>query len=211
MKLYNRSAALAPEPPQMIRTAALMRAEHAAAVDSRDALRSKLDEAEDSLAAAKSAFDVDIVQELRPKVEAMRVVLEAHEKKIPALQAELADAELSEAITEGRERLPALAASARAQCDAFEQALTAAYTAETTLFSLLFDSKTGLRQRFATAELTREALAVRIELRQRAIELAERFGHQINLKFHTDGNVNLGLNTEPGMFSMLRRTVGNWF
>ena len=211
MRTFSRSAQTAePQTPNPIRTAALIRAEHAAAIDSQNALRTKLDEAEDQLATAKSAFDVDQVQALAPKVAAMLTVSESHAKLIPALQAELADAELAEAIAEGRERLPALAASARTQCDAFESALLAAYTAETTLFSLLFDQKTGLRQRFATDELMRQATGVRIELRQRVAALSERFGNQVNIRFETDGNRNLGPNTEPGFFNMLRRTVGNW-
>ena len=209
MRTFSRSAQPA-EQQTPVRTAALVRAEHAAAVDSQTALRTKLDEAEDQLAAAKLAFDVDAVQELRPKVEAMRIVAEAHAKQIPALQSELADAELAEAITEGRERLPALAASARAQCDAFEQALLAAYTAEMSLFSQLFDSRTGLRQRFATDELTKQATGVRIELRQRVAKLAERFGHPVNVRFETDGFPNMGPNTEAGWFSTIRRTIGNW-
>jgi hypothetical protein len=211
MRTFSRSAQSAePQTPKPIRTAALIRAEHSAAIDSQNALRAKLDEAEDQLAAAKVAFNVDEVQALGPKVDAMRAVLESHDKHIPALAAELADAELAEAIAEGREKLPALAASARAQCDAFEQALLASYTAETTLFSLLFDTKTGLRQGFATEELAREATRVRIELRRRVAQLAERFGHPVNIRFETDGNPNFGPNTEPGFFNMLRRTIGNW-
>ena len=210
MKIFPAPVKPPASTPKTIRTAALIREELASAIGARDTLVTKLSEAEGQLDDAKLAGDIGKVQVLISQVDAIRMVCGAHETKIPALRVELAESDLVEAIAEGSERLPALAASARLQCDAFEKALEDAYAAEMSMFSALFDVKTGLRQKFATDELMREAARVRIEIRERVMKLAKKYGWQINTRFVTDGLQNLGPNMEPGFFHAIRRGVGNW-
>jgi hypothetical protein len=226
MKLFSRPAPpelpKLPEPPKAIRTAAFVREELAVATESQAPLEARLRDAESELASAQRRYDAGVqafalgqgrepdrgeVQALVTKIDALRRVTKSHAAKIGGLRTELADVELAEVVAEGREKLPALTAAAQAKLDGLDRALKAALEAERDLFALLFDEKAGLKQHFA-GELAKQAARVRHQLRQRVIALAEKHGHEINVRFETDGEANMGASLDH--FIARRRAVGNW-
>jgi hypothetical protein len=213
MKLFNRSTPPQPqldpeppEPPKAIRSAALIREELAMAAESEAPLEARLREAEAELTRAQRRYDAGVqefalgngrepdrgeIQVLITRTDALRRVSKSHEKKIATLRSELADAELSEGLAAGRQKLPALTAAAEAKLKIFEQAMNAALEAERDMFRLLFDEDSGLKQRFVSA-LATEAISARHQLRRRMIAFAEQRGYQLSVRWETDGDANLG-------------------
>lgn len=112
---------------------------------------------------------------------------------IPRLQSQLADAELSAAVAQGRDTIPALTASSNARIEKMK-ALAAEFRAEEALlFDDLFSVARGLRQKFATDELNRAAFQARFRLREALqVEVIDRFKLLVNPSFANDGNPNLG-------------------
>jgi hypothetical protein len=111
---------------------------------------------------------------------------------VVALLSELAAAELQETITDGRDRLPSLAESARARLDEFLRAVNIVREAEDHLFSALFDEQNGLKQILPSVELCMEAQKIRFEITKRAQQGSLAAGYALYASFETDGNPNLG-------------------
>ena len=200
------AAAQAPETPA--RTAAVLRAELAAAQAATEPLVQKSQQAQADLVEARARYDRGIqtctlgqsssepdrgeLQNCIARADALRRVSQDISRRVASLISELAAAELQEANAAGRDRLPALAARARARLDEFLRAVNIVREVEDHLFSALFDEQNGLKQILPSVELCMEAQKIRFEITKRAQQGSLAAGYALYASFETDGNPNLG-------------------
>jgi len=143
-----------------------------------------------ALGQSKREPERGLLQATKSKADALGRVARQQRERVDVLAAELADTTHRAAVESGLRIMPALTAKAENLLVQYENALTTARTAERELFAVLFDEQFGLKQRFVTAELAKEAQRVRGRLRAQAMTVADKLGHAISPRFETDGQFN---------------------
>jgi hypothetical protein len=194
---------------ELQRTSETCRVELKYATESDQRLALKVSVAHEELQTARQNYDAAIegyargavrdepprgqVEALMSKFDSLTRIAREKLRETSELRNELAKLELAEAVAAGAERMPALRDDALAALIAFEAAIGTAREAETALFTALFNQDTGLKQRFASVELRREAARHRRQITESALKAAGRHRYAINPDFSTDGEKNLGV------------------